>query len=197
MEKVTDNLTKRKIQALNTKKTIYETAIELMEKSGFDGITIEDISKKAGVSVGAFYHYFDSKYDILTEIFKRIDDHFESKVFEKLKDKSSVKNIEAFFRYYAKYNVDVGLDMLKLLYHSNNKLFLSKGRFLLIMLSDIISKGQKDGEITDKMTPDEVSDFLFTVARGTAYHWCISEGNFDLQKKMIMNIRKVIPVIKK
>lgn len=35
-----------------------------MYKKGYDNITIEEISKKAGGSVGAFYHYFRSKNDI-------------------------------------------------------------------------------------------------------------------------------------
>ena len=104
MKNNTNNLTKRKIQAIKTRNIIYTTAIELMEKSGYDGITIEEISQKAGVSVGAFYHYFKSKYDILTEIFQKIDDFFKTKVAGKLKHKSSIKNIEKFFQYYEKIN---------------------------------------------------------------------------------------------
>ena len=55
--------TKRQEQARETKNRIYNSAIELMEKEGFDNITIADIREKAGVSVGAFYHYFASKND--------------------------------------------------------------------------------------------------------------------------------------
>ncbi len=197
MEKNTNNLTKRKIQAINTKKIIYDTALDLMEKFGYDGITIEDISRKAGVSVGAFYHYFKSKYDILIEIFKRIDDYFKIEVTGKLIHKSSIENIEKYFQYYAKYNVDVGLDMLKLLYNTNNKVFITKGRYLLTLLSGIIKNGQQNGEIIDEMSADEITIFLFTLARGTAYHWCLSDAGFDLQERMQSYIKRVIPTIKK
>ncbi len=197
MEKKTNKITKRKIQAIKTKKNIYNAAIVLMEKYGFDGTTIEEISQKAGVSVGAFYHYFNSKYDILIEAFDRIDDYFETSISGKLNHKSSLKNIENFFRHYAKYNIDVGLEMLKVIYNSKNMNFIRKGRFLQSLLSSIIKEGQQNGEITDDMSTGEIVEFLFIIARGTAYHWCISNADFNLQKKMMANIKRVFPILKK
>ena len=62
------NLTKRQLQAISTKKKIYNSAMELMDKRGFENTTIEDISKKADVSVGASYHFYKSKDDIFFEL---------------------------------------------------------------------------------------------------------------------------------
>lgn len=67
----------RKQQALETKTRIYQTALSLMEKKNYQSITIEEISKSAGVSVGAFYHYFKSKNDIFFEIYQEADRYFE------------------------------------------------------------------------------------------------------------------------
>src|SRR5512146_3299116 len=46
----------RQEKAHETKNRIYTAAIELMDRKGFENVTVADISKKAGVSVGAFYH---------------------------------------------------------------------------------------------------------------------------------------------
>ena len=73
-------LTKRQEKAIETKNRIYNAAINLMDRKGFEKITITDISKKAGVSVGAFYHYFKSKNDILAEIFRKADEYFSTQV---------------------------------------------------------------------------------------------------------------------
>ncbi len=197
MEKETNKLTKRKIQAINTRKIILDSVVALMENSSFDNITIEDISQKAGVSVGAFYHYFKSKYDIFIEAFDRADSHFRNNVAGKLKHKSSIENIEKYFWYYAKLNLDVGLDTLRLLYNSNNKIFIDKGRYLQTLLSDIIKTGQQKGEIIDDMSADEIVDYLFTVARGVAYHWCISNAGFNIRERMKSYIKRVLPTIKK
>jgi TetR/AcrR family transcriptional regulator, fatty acid metabolism regulator protein len=197
MKKKDNLLTKRKIQAINTRKIILDSAVALMEKSSFDNITIEDISQKAGVSVGAFYHYFKSKYDIFIEAFDRADSYYKNNVAGKLKHKSSLKNIEKYFWYYAKLNSDVGLDTLRLLYNSNNKIFVDKGRYLQILLSDIIKTGQQNNEITDEMSTDEIVDYFFTVARGVAYHWCLSDASYDLVEKMQSYIGRIIPTVKK
>lgn len=79
-------LTKRQIQANKTRSKIYKIAVDLMEKKGFNNITIEEISKKAKVSVGAFYHYYNSKEDILFEIFRRADEYFENEVAQVLRE---------------------------------------------------------------------------------------------------------------
>ena len=86
-------LTKRQEQALETKSRIYNAAIELMDREGFDNITIADISEAAGVSVGAFYHYFESKNDILAEIFHQADEYFSTRVASGLKKESIPEQI--------------------------------------------------------------------------------------------------------
>nr|WP_307906030.1 TetR/AcrR family transcriptional regulator [Clostridium botulinum] len=68
--------TKRQIQAMNTKKKLYDISTELMKTKGYDNVTIQEICKKAGVSVGSFYHYFESKNDIFIELYKIADDFF-------------------------------------------------------------------------------------------------------------------------
>jgi AcrR family transcriptional regulator len=47
---------------------ILETALELFAQNGFHGTSISDISKKAGISKGLVYNYFESKEEILKSI---------------------------------------------------------------------------------------------------------------------------------
>jgi AcrR family transcriptional regulator len=44
---------------------ILAAAMTLFRKSGYDNARIEDIAEMAGVSVGTFYNYFETKGDIL------------------------------------------------------------------------------------------------------------------------------------
>lgn len=57
-------LTKRQIQAAETRNKIYEAAKELFSKHGYDAVSIDDIVKAAGVARGSFYVYFLSKEDL-------------------------------------------------------------------------------------------------------------------------------------
>ncbi|MBK1812152.1 hypothetical protein JHL18_16130 [Clostridium sp. YIM B02505] len=66
---------------------------------------------------------YDFKYAILIEIFKRADGHFEKEVQHNLTSSTAPDQILEYFDYYAKYNDLVGIDIMKQLYTSNNKMF--------------------------------------------------------------------------
>jgi len=58
-----------------TKKAlILDTALELFANEGFFKTSINDITKKAGISKGLIYNYFESKEDLIrTIVFNGID----------------------------------------------------------------------------------------------------------------------------
>jgi TetR/AcrR family fatty acid metabolism transcriptional regulator len=187
-------LTKRQIQANKTRSKIYKIAVDLMEKKGFNNITIEEISKKAKVSVGAFYHYYNSKEDILFEIFRRADEYFENEVAQVLRegDLNSLDQIVVFFKFYAKYNVERGLENVSQLYNTKNKLFIAKDRYMITLLDEIVSEGQKKGEITGDMTSESITEYLFIAGRGVIIDWCIHEADYDLEEAMEKYMRRLV-----
>jgi TetR/AcrR family transcriptional regulator, fatty acid metabolism regulator protein len=179
--------TRRKIQADTTKKKIYEIAISLMEKKGFANTTIIEISKKAGVSVGTFYNYFSSKEEIFYDIFKKADEYFERTVTRNIKKSNGTakEQIVLFFRYYARYDLKRGFHNITQLYGTKTKFFAVKGRYMQELLKLIIDAGQKAGEISSDMTPDQITEFMFIASRGVVYDWCIHEGLYNLETKMV------------
>ena len=50
------------------KELIMETALELFAENGFHATSISQIAKKAGISKGLTYNYFESKREILDEL---------------------------------------------------------------------------------------------------------------------------------
>ncbi len=52
------------------KELILESALELFAENGFHATSISQIAKKAGISKGLIYNYFESKNEILNEIIK-------------------------------------------------------------------------------------------------------------------------------
>ncbi len=47
-----------------TRERLLETAFELFHSKGYDQVSLNDITKKAGVSKGGLFHHFDSKYSL-------------------------------------------------------------------------------------------------------------------------------------
>lgn len=184
-------MTNRAKQAEATKNKIYECGVNLIRKHGFDRVTVEQIAKEAGVSVGTYYYYFETKYDLFSEMFKRADDYFLTEVAGKLKAESCKERIVEFFEKYAEFNYLDGVDMVKKLYTSDNKMFITKGREMQNILQKIIEEGQERGQLSKDQLSSEITRILFVAARGIVYEWCLYDGTIDLKEEM----KKIISIM--
>lgn len=173
-------LNKRQIQAKVTYENIYNAAMSLVERKGFENITVEEICTKAGVSVGSFYNYFKSKQDILNLIFKKADNYFLNTVANELKDGNAYENIVTFSIHYAKYCELIKIEQLKQIYNTSNTLFIEKGRSMQILFQSIIEEGMESGELETDMESEKVVEYFFIAFRGIIYDWCLHNGNYDL-----------------
>ncbi|NEQ73345.1 MAG: TetR/AcrR family transcriptional regulator [Okeania sp. SIO2C9] len=61
-------LTKLPTSEIQTRTKILQAAQKLFAKSGYDGTTIRDLAKKAGVSEGTLFRHFSNKKAILIEL---------------------------------------------------------------------------------------------------------------------------------
>lgn len=189
--------TKRKLQAIETKTRICEAATRLMERKSFEAITIEQIRKEAGVSIGAFYHHYLSKNDILTEIYRWGDDFFRGQVVGRLSGKPTGEAILGYFDYFAEFYVQLGVAHIKSLYKSQSKMFINKDRYMVVVLRDIVARGVAAGELTRAMGVEQMVDFLLASARGLAFIWCLHDGDYPfvetLHDHMVVLVNALSP----
>ncbi|MCA2222763.1 TetR/AcrR family transcriptional regulator [Nonomuraea aurantiaca] len=54
------------------RRRLLSEATRLFAERGFEGTSVQEIVVAAGVTKGAMYHYFDSKDDLLHEIYARV-----------------------------------------------------------------------------------------------------------------------------
>lgn len=59
---------RRKRRAAETRLRLIQSALQLIARRGFPGVTVEDITEAADVGKGTFYNYFESKDHILAAI---------------------------------------------------------------------------------------------------------------------------------
>lgn len=170
-------------KAQKTRDRVIKTSLELMEKNGYQSTTVRQICAKARVSIGTFYSYFPSKSDLFLDIYKTADDYFAQTVVVKLEGRNAKDRIVDFFRYYARLNIDTGIDLMRILYNPDNSWF-SKTRPMQRVLAEIISGGFARGELKSEKPESEIVDYLFTLVRGCCYNWCIAAGGYDLEAQM-------------
>jgi AcrR family transcriptional regulator len=61
-----------------TRELLLDVALKLFRRRGFDGTTMRDIATKADMSLGAAYHYFRSKEEIVAAYFEQVQTQHEA-----------------------------------------------------------------------------------------------------------------------
>jgi AcrR family transcriptional regulator len=185
------NMAKKKItprieKGMQTRQAIFDTAISLFAKRGYDKVTIDDICEKVGVTKGAFYNHFKSKDQIILEEFMRMDEHYVKVAQDISGLESSAEKLRIFNREAIKLMSDLGVTMMKVVYHSQiapnmRKPYLTDGkRFLYKITNELIREGQDKGEIRSDMASEDMAIMFINCFRGQIYHWCLTNGSFDL-----------------
>ncbi|NPV43680.1 MAG: TetR/AcrR family transcriptional regulator [Firmicutes bacterium] len=75
------------------KKEILDTAQCLFLQKGYNRISIQDIIDTVGIAKGTFYHYFDSKEQLMKEIVGRIIEQ-AVKIYSSVADDNTVNALE-------------------------------------------------------------------------------------------------------
>jgi AcrR family transcriptional regulator len=83
-------------RAEDTRRRIYDAALELFREKGFEQTTMRDIAAKAGVALGGAYYYFSSKEAIVLAFYQDMQESSHESILEamaghkKLKDRLRV-----------------------------------------------------------------------------------------------------------
>ncbi len=183
--------------AQRTKDAILEAALRLFDEKGFNAVTIEEITRTAGVAKGSFYTYFATKSDIIVEEFLKIDGYYRSYADGNLRRyKTAREKLLAFTRAQMRYVRDVvGNRNLKVLYANQtsqagtDKIITDSGRQWVAIVGGIIAEGQKSGEFRVDIDASRLAQLFNRSARAVFLDWCILDAQFDLVKEGVSFMR--------
>ncbi|MBR3118189.1 TetR/AcrR family transcriptional regulator [Oceanobacillus profundus] len=198
-------MTTRKLKALETKKTLLETGLELFHKKGFDNVTVDEIAKKCNVSKGAFYVHFNTKYDIFNEKFKDIDNFYSTFQQGIPKNISASEKILMFYKAQMIYLRDeLGKDLIRNVYMNAMSLTINKNHYLADpdrnlykVINSFVQEGIENNEFKEELTTEEASVLITRCMRGTIYDWIIFGEEFDVVQEMTKFTSTILNGLKK
>jgi AcrR family transcriptional regulator len=79
-------------RAEDTRRKIYETALELFREKGFEQTSMRDIAGKAGVALGAAYYYFSAKDAIVLAFYRDMQENSQEVIHEALAGHKKLKD---------------------------------------------------------------------------------------------------------
>lgn len=84
---------------IDTLQDIRDGAFALFGRYGYDGVSIDDIAKTAGLSKGALYWHFKGKDDLFLDCLRRLHALFQEHVFDRMQqEQDPLRRILGFFQ---------------------------------------------------------------------------------------------------
>ncbi|MGB9787889.1 MAG: TetR/AcrR family transcriptional regulator [Dictyoglomus turgidum] len=189
---------------LDTKSKLILSGEKLFSQKGYDATSISDICERAGVSKGAFFHYFPTKEAFFLEILDRWLFDLSVKIDGYLEDEDRVSSgiirMSEIFREIFKESKEKFFLFLEFLRQGiKDKEILEKLREYFkkykSYFSFLIEKGKKEGSLKD-VDSNIISCILISFSIGTILQQIFAEEE-DWEKIAREGIRIIISQIEK
>ncbi|MGP1349655.1 MAG: TetR/AcrR family transcriptional regulator [Stomatobaculum sp.] len=177
------SMTRRKLQALETRNKIFHAAIKIINEKGYDNVNIEDITREAEVAKGSFYTYFKCKADIL--FFNAVySDAIYQQTYKEIEEMNFQEGLLEFisisYRVHERRGKGVIKAIISNLFSIPDFNVFNRERILFQCFRKLIEKGKNEGFLSDKIdTEYYVNECLSTLIGGELL-WCIDEKGSSL-----------------
>jgi AcrR family transcriptional regulator len=151
---------------------LLDCAQRLFFERGYDNTTVNDIIHEAGLSKGAFYHYFASKEALLEALAVRLARESLAELEPMLRDPSldAIGRLNALFAGSQRLNVELAPQLRKtfaVVFRPENVMLFHRideaaRELVLPMIADLLKKGRDEGAF-DVPSPSAFADMLMQV----------------------------------
>lgn len=190
-----NKLTDRQKQAIATKLRITKIASELFKLNGFDSVKIQDICEAAGISVGAFYHHFKSKMEIINIAYEQVDillmDRFEVREFSSNLDKLLFLMGEGADMMEELGWVFVG-EIYKHLISLEGKYSTNPDRHITLLVKDIVEDALNAGELDNSISSADLTLIIMRISSGAIFDWCLFQGSYNLKSRITFDLNLIL-----
>ncbi len=180
----------------NTKGKIINAAWDLFYEQGYENTTVEEIIEQSGTSKGSFYHYFEGKDALLGSLSYIFDEEY-AKLQDNLPQGMSSFDILLYLnsKLFSMIESRIDIELLTRLYSTQlvtkgEKHLLDNKRLYYKLLRKIVSEGQKNGELSQDMSVNEIVKLYAMSERALIYDWCLGNGEYSL----CSYAKKIMPV---
>lgn len=184
----------------STKNKILDTARKIALQKGFNNITIRDICKEANISVGAFYHYFSTKEEMINESFLIYDEdlHLRLNQYDESEPVASLKNLlldqTAFV---SSYPYQLVVEYYRSILSSSSKRAINKERTYYKAVDYFVMLAVEKELFSPEYSKDYLTNYFIKHIRGNLIHWCLNPDTMDVVEQTLFELNQLIDMFSK
>ncbi|MBQ8558722.1 MAG: TetR/AcrR family transcriptional regulator [Tyzzerella sp.] len=183
--KETTELSKQQLKSKETKERIFQAAKRILQKNGYENLSIKNICEEAGVSNGSFYHHFKTKDDLLSYY---IEDQpsMNSDLLELPKNTEEAKDaIVGVYLNYVKYCEELGVDFIAGYYTPRNQALNPTIRterpYPIVTVQNYLEKAVEANAIRLNLSITEIVTDIRMLVIGNVFEWAMTNGQADFE----------------
>lgn len=179
------NLSKQQLKSKETKDKIFKAAKQILQKHGYESLSIKNICEEAGVSNGSFYHHFKTKDDLLSYYIEE-QPSIDPALLDLPKNAEEAKKaiIEVYLNY-AKYCRELGVDFIANYYTPKNQALNPAIRterpYPIVTVQTYLEKAIDAGIIKTNLSLEEITTDIRMLVIGNIFEWSMRDGTPDLE----------------
>lgn len=195
MEEKTE-LSRQQQKSKETKERIFRAAKQILQKKGYEELSIKNICEEAGVSNGSFYHHFKTKDDLLSYY---IED--QPSINPDLldvpenKDEAKIAIIRVYLNY-VEYCKELGVEFMSGYYDTKNQALNPAIRterpYPIVTVQTYVEKAIGAGVIDLNVGIEEFTTDIRMIVIGNVFEWCLRKGDADFEGNMKRSLGKYL-----
>ena len=181
-------LSKQQLKSKETKERIFQAAIRILQRNGYENLSIKNICEEAGVSNGSFYHHFKTKDDLLS-YYIEMQPTVNPELLEIPQNKEDAKDaIVGVYLTYAAYCKELGVDFVAGYYNPHNQALNPDIRterpYPIVTVQKYLEKAVDAGAINLKLSIVEVVTDIRMLVIGNAFEWALRNGTVNIEENI-------------
>ena len=181
-------LSKQQLKSKETKAKIFRAAKHILQKHGYEALSIKTICEEAGVSNGSFYHHFKTKDDLLSYYIEE-QPNINPDLLDIPKSADEVKSAIVYvYLNYVHYCQELGVEFMANYYtpknQSLNPLIRTERPYPIVTVHNYLQKCIGAGIISPNQDIEDITTDIRMIVIGNVFEWCLKEGNADFEGNM-------------
>ena len=185
-------MSKQQLKSKETKDKIFRAAKNILQKGGYETLSIKNICEEAGVSNGSFYHHFKTKDDLLSYYIEE-QPSIAPELLELPQNRVEAKEaIVGVYLNYVKYCRELGVEFIAGYYTPHNQALNPTIRterpYPIVTVQKYLEKAIEAKAISMNLPVEDVVTDIRMLVIGNAFEWAMTNGCADFER----NIRRSI-----
>ena len=181
-------LSKQQLKSKETKEKIFQAAKTILQRGGYESLSIKNICEEAGVSNGSFYHHFKTKDDLLSYYIEN-QPSVDPELLDLPKDRdAAVEAIVGVYLNYVAYCKDLGVEFVAGYYTPHNQALNPTIRterpYPIVTVQHYLEKAVAANAIQLNLGIPEVVTDIRMIVIGNAFEWALRGGEVDFEGNM-------------